>query len=521
MSDTYNIYDIFGSARSHMRPESENHVTEVPVYEGVVPVIFVPGVMGSNLINTETEQTWLVDGGWSLKGWLVRGARARKTILNPEQTTVYPGGGIPDGISRIWYTSGGGIIDNETMLRERGWGEVAKMYYGEFLVWLERNLNDHSILQRWRVRDRIKQQLQQAGQSSVGDVGALAEKCGEALQRFHFPVHACGYNWLRSNKESAERDLGKRVDEIMMGYQNAGHRCDRVILVTHSMGGLVSRYYSEVHGASSKIAGIVHGVMPTAGAAVFYRRMKCGTEGGGATATVLGATAREMTAVLSGAPGPLQLVPSPEYGSGWLKIFREGQQQVSLPTGSDPYSEIYLVRDQWWSMLETELADPDISRITDSAEKNYSMQEEWNSYAKIILQKVGKFHAQMIGQYHDSTYMFYSASEEFASYGNVTWTGSPFINSPMNMLGRTGWYGTERVAKDLDSSGRPRFTLYTISDYDEPGDATVPERSGRVGVDQAQRSMMIPTEHGAAYQEEEALWFTLGSILEVASGINS
>lgn len=521
MSDTYNIYEIFGSASSHARPSSENHVTEVPVYEGVVPVIFVPGVMGSNLINTATRKTWRLDGVGSASGWLFTGAGRRKEILDPEQTEVDPGGEIEDGLSRIWRTRDGKIIENETLMRARGWGEVARMSYGEFLVWLERNLNDPSILQRWNVRDRLKQQLQQDGQLSKGEIDALAEQCGEALQRFHYPVHACGYNWLRGNEKSAERELGRRIDEIMMGYQSAGYQCDRVILVTHSMGGLVARYYSEVRSGSSKIEGIVHGVMPTLGASVFYRRMKCGTDGGWPVTDIIGATARETTAVLAGAPGPLQLVPTPDYGQNWFKIIKDGKEKLSLPTGNDPYSEIYLARDQWWSMLETELANPAVDRMPDGAEKELSMQREWEAFAKIISIDVATFHQKMAHQFHDATYMFYSGSDQFLSYGNVSWTGAPFHFSPATAMEGSGPYGTQRRVRETDTRGQSQLYQYTISEYDEPGDGTVPVRSGQSGIDHAQRSLVVSVGHEPAYNDEDARWFTLGSILEIASQIQS
>ncbi|MCK0745600.1 esterase/lipase family protein, partial [Chromohalobacter nigrandesensis] len=72
-----------------------------------------------------------------------------------------------------------------------------------------------------------------------------AERNVHTLGRFNFPVHACGYNWLQSNTDSAAT-LAKRVDEIIAGYRRARMTCDQAILVTHSMGGLVARYCSEV-----------------------------------------------------------------------------------------------------------------------------------------------------------------------------------------------------------------------------------------------------------------------------------
>ena len=101
--------------------------------------------------------------------------------------------------------------------------------------------------------------------------------------------------------------------------------------------------------------------MPAIGAAAVYRRFKAGTETSptswlhqldkaatAVTASVLGNDAAEMTAVLSTAPGALQLLPNPEYGNGWLKI-QDGSKIHSLPENGDPYGEIYTMRGKWRS----------------------------------------------------------------------------------------------------------------------------------------------------------------------------
>jgi hypothetical protein len=297
------------------------------VPDRVIPVIFVPGVMGTNLETKGAagpQPIWLLDSTGSAMPWMAKNPKERKQILDPDRTQVHSGGKIPSGMAQT-----------EDELRRRGWGEVAYMSYGEWLVWLENALNDAH-----------------AG-TDHGRKGLRASLCHlvtpglEALQhdevalsyRYQFPVHAVGYNWLQSNAASADR-LASRIDEITAYYRKQfNYRCDRVILVTHSMGGLVARYYSEVMGLRDKVLGIVHGVMPATGAAATYKRMKTGTEG--LAGLALGPTAAAMTAVVGNAPGPLQLLPSRDYGMGWLRI-RDGQQLVALPA-SDPYSEIYAV----------------------------------------------------------------------------------------------------------------------------------------------------------------------------------
>ncbi len=114
-----------------------------------------------------------------------------------------------------------------------------------------------------------------------------------------------------------QKRLGEEVDRIIDKYQTQGMKCSKVILVTHSMGGLVARYYSECLEGRDKIYGIVHGVMPSVGAAATYTRMKRGTENtesglagavGYLTSHILGRNAAEMVAIGSQSSGALELL---------------------------------------------------------------------------------------------------------------------------------------------------------------------------------------------------------------------
>ena len=51
-----------------------------------------------------------------------------------------------------------------------------------------------------------------------------------------------------------------------------------MIVLTHSMGGLVGRAYAKEQGGSS-LSGIYHNVMPATGAPAFYKRLKAGLVG--------------------------------------------------------------------------------------------------------------------------------------------------------------------------------------------------------------------------------------------------
>ncbi|MEQ4623313.1 hypothetical protein ABN056_19095, partial [Providencia vermicola] len=182
-----------------------------------------------------------------------------------------------------------------------------------------------------------------------------------------------------------------------------GH--EKVILVTHSMGGLVSRYASELLDTpyKDKILGVVHGVMPDLGSPTAYKMMKIG-EYSMPMGLVLGMSATRLMSVLAQSPAPLQLLPSPKYNHGqpWLRIEKgspDGVTDLLLPQKGDPFEEIYLQDDVWWRMYEPDILDGK-SELIDSNLKKYK---------KIIRDTVKPFIQDMNGQYHINTYQFYGA----------------------------------------------------------------------------------------------------------------
>ena len=95
------------------------------------------------------------------------------------------------------------------------------------------------------------------------------------LGDYYYPVWACGYNWLDSNEVAADR-LIKRINEVMDWYKKGKYwiPMGKVIVVTHSMGGLVARRAAQK--AGDNILGVVHSVLPVGGAPVVYRRFRGG-----------------------------------------------------------------------------------------------------------------------------------------------------------------------------------------------------------------------------------------------------
>jgi pimeloyl-ACP methyl ester carboxylesterase len=396
-----------------------------------LPIVFVPGIMGSNLITDRGQVAWLLN---SIRGqpvglawkWASNGAGPRQRILHPARTQVFSGGNVPK--EKV------GTCNGQQEFLARGWGEVGETSYHAFLLWLEQKFNgEGSNPAQWedffysstsaaadtgRTGPEPKlspgMAMQMKGMPAIAEDRHMTEPItsDELLKRarFRFPVYACGYNWLASNSDAANR-LKARIDTIIAANNRGAFKCEQVILVTHSMGGLVARACAQLPGMEEKIAGIVHGVMPAIGAAVAYRRCKVGMQDEDFVAgLVIGSDGREVTAVFAQAPGALQLLPTQEYRSKWLRIKDPTGNDLQLLPVSDPYAEIYLRKDRWWGLVREEWLKPE-----------GGIPIEWSEFVyNIGLAK--DFHRKLAGKYHPNTFVFYGAGDgKQASFEAVRW----------------------------------------------------------------------------------------------------
>lgn len=518
-------YDERGNPiwRTVMSPPDNSFGKCYMVPDRVIPVIFVPGVMGSNLIERGADPKdaikWRLDSRASVGVWAFNGPKKRKRYLRPEVMEVDRDGAVSDDA----------MLPAEE-LRRRGWGEIAALSYQDILMWLEKHLNDFD-----NCRDSHRLLVADLDLKAMkGEQCPTRDEIGLTF-RYRFPVYACGYNWLASNADSAQR-LSDRIDEVIRRYRAEKKKVEKVIIITHSMGGLVARCCSEVLGRSKDIMGIVHGVMPAIGAAAVYRRFKSGTEGDFGTSATLGGNAAAMTAVLSTAPGPMQLLPSAEYGNGWLKI-KDAGNIYALPQHGDPYSEIYTVRGKWWSMCEDQLINP-LNEERDTRNRFRQQEQDWNRFCELIDFEVKKFHIKILQKYHPNTHAFFGSSDKHRAYGTVTWQGdgggwlrgergADVLNA--RTLDSEQIHTDRTVAAPLEGTGwlKGEHQTYTISEPDEAGDGTVPHRSG-IAPQHACRSLLcVPVEHEPAFKPSEnsrnmrAAHFTLRAIVHIAQDVKN
>ena len=489
----------------------------------VIPVIFIPGVMGTNLKKGKRQGSEAVWRGDNLVNvlfqWSGRSGKTRSELLNPKTTFVDNRGDI-DNTVHTPFSDDGCLFPSR---RERGWGEALAFSYSQFL-----SVFQGALVDDWQC-DVVG--LKQSRGYSFEARGILNGLVGERLnteeaenesvltsdelthfKHFLYPVHVFGYNWLQDNAISAA-NLTRYIDEILNLYRykhGYGLATEKVILVTHSMGGLVARYAmnpaeGSFNGCQDKVLGVIHGVIPDLGSPAAYRRMKTGAGQEGIAGNVLGVNAKELMPLLARAPGPLQLLPYPKYKSPWLMI--DGDGNYPKVDNSDPFTDIYLRNDVWWKLYQSDIIHSD----------NFIIDKNWKSYTKLVDINVRNFMVhQAQGLYHPNTYVFYGEtvdSDASLKWHKTTLSGvfslSGLDNLPQNhyrfMYGNT-------------------VNEYKLQSSNSQGDGTVPVES-LLSIQYAAKSVLATNvDHQSAYRVENifttdlltpAVKFTLRSIIKI------
>jgi hypothetical protein len=111
-----------------------------------IPIVFVPGIMGSNLCDLQNRPVWLLNSlrnvpvglAWD---WATKKAGVRQVVLHPKRTRVFSGGGVPEIATKDGNTQQDYI--------KRGWGEVSEASYHKFLLWLDNKMNGERNPAAW------------------------------------------------------------------------------------------------------------------------------------------------------------------------------------------------------------------------------------------------------------------------------------------------------------------------------------------------------------------------------------
>lgn len=207
-----------------------NVVIPVSLTTVTVPVIVLPGVMGTRL-SFPTSRMRLLGRNVAMPDW------------DPNSNLEMAKWAMPTGdekIAALGFTTRADIMRATGDVK--GWSAIVDRHYRVLLEALER------------------------------DLAAGASPCAETpgFNPTHSPIYAFGYDWRQSCASHASR-LNAFIDSVL-----EHERARQVILVTHSMGGLVARGALPL--IQSKVMGIVHCVQPSVGAVTAVRRCITGYE---------------------------------------------------------------------------------------------------------------------------------------------------------------------------------------------------------------------------------------------------
>jgi hypothetical protein len=557
----------------YMTETSDTVRHDVTVPPGkVIPVIFLPGVMGSNLrmskarqdeLKREDNRAWRPDDLMSASGkaavlsgtgigWLKDATPTqRQLIFDPNETEVEyyhytenkgrfdPEGketiaadarhqNVPDSLepipplmgSRISLTTAPRISQTKRespaqIARWRGWSEVLFTgAYGELLktseAFLNNMMNDGKVHPFWQANPinpitgkpmlavehrKITQLLMQDPKVFGASSGnAITEDDIKKIAKCWYPVHAMGYNFVQSNSKSAVI-IAERIRGLVRGYQQRGFKCNEVIIVTHSMGGLVGRailhpdYGNMLNDKDVKVLGMYHNVMPTMGAASAYKRMRFGFQEkkgilhplAKIEASILAVDGEHATAILANTPAPLEMMPGRAYGQNWLKVMdSSGKILCSWPDGSTSALEsIYLQSSKvWWRLINPDWVNP--GNVTEKKGGGLA-----NTYLR--LKNASKFLHSIENTFHPTNcYASFCASSEHKSYGDVIFKIEDITSSAnsthKNPLPPPGsWKLLTDNAKDtLTVQADDRVLTLRLQAAADAGDETVPsQRSAR------------------------------------------
>lgn len=510
----------------------------------VVPVIVVPGIMGSNLraatspskqanvVLNPGAEAWRapngrIEGITAARLWKERNPRTRQLILDATTLEVDQRGDVDLPLEARQY----GMTEAE--VRARWWGEVHWGSYGMLLYGLHVGLNhtfEMDPLDNVRVlcanwKDVIACDPAQWG---VRSIDKLTEAELEKHAAYHYPVYACGYNWLDSCGNSAQL-LRRRIERIMTFWTDHKRACDKVILVTHSMGGLVARACAKQ--IPDKILGVIHGAMPALGAPVCYRRIACGTETSspgngqmadlkaGCVADILGDRPQTTMPVMATSPGALQLLPNHLYPPSWLHVRvvsrvnnkDAARDIVRLPVGN-PY-DFYRDMNPWYRLVDPQLADP--------ANKYRGDLRQVERAIRTAIDSAETFHRTTLNDYyHPHTYAFYGADPAQMAFGTVCWTardpasGAVFTDKNVRAAALAGYAaaGGRRVSVE----GRPALD-FAPGQQDAAGDGTVSFQSGAAPLGKvAQLFDMRGFDHQGAFDHQAVLLLTQHLVAKLA-----
>ena len=264
----------------------------------IVPIMFLPGIMGSRLQNSETKETiWDPDKTSYMIGLSWKNVSDKQDLLGitnaPEAVPITEPAKNLFGKSKPYTTE----------QLDRNYAAIASGFYDRFLRALETKLNTE--------------------QSQI-----------------IYPVYVCAYDWRKDINAIAATEVKDIYNKIKEEQET-----DEMIIITHSMGGLVAREFLRQNPqAAQKIKAVIHGVQPVQGAVQFYAYFKCGARHfspwwdipGTILGNILGASKKDFAALCSDIPEAIELAPvSNGDKQQWLSWDAQLEQEYGMQVQKD------------------------------------------------------------------------------------------------------------------------------------------------------------------------------------------
>ena len=490
----------------------------------IVPVILLPGIMGSRLKNSLNQTVWDPDSKslmLGLYGTFSGGVvgpdlfRIRESHNVRLAASVRKAVLIGDKFDKTYLSP----IENKTVKD----GPISIEGYDDDIN--DRNWSSVSL-------DTYGQIMRQIESAFPGELNRLVKRANPKFNLVKMPVYACGYNWSQSNHDSG-KTVAKRIKEWVKkarDWADANNaQCPGAIVVTHSMGGFVARSAALSHGAAGDILTVISTVMPTDGAPATYKRFHFGFENpawdaiGKAGYVVMGRQGEIVTAILGHMPGAQELLPNKQYrdNSGetrWLTIRNpdrnlignliSGPQSYAALPKSNPYTEIYRREDRMWRAANPEWLFPEglssggnfLKPFTEFAKHNKTA-EAWHD------------HIIKAGNFHELTYMCHSGDPSLKTYDHISWRPDKVLGSYGRSIdeddvtlesGETPDYHRETVfwgdESDKHVEGPYLAPDWKIDPAAGAGDTTVPVSASSYFVSSDRR-----TVHNPGYEHEPAI----------------
>ncbi|TDR30682.1 esterase/lipase family protein [Hydromonas duriensis] len=367
--------------------------------------------------------------------------------------------------------------------------------------------------------------------------GPVTEDELKKLEDVFMPVHSLGYNWLQSNAKSG-MDVAKRIEKLIAHYNEHTHmKCEHVIILSHSMGGYVTRaaLHPAMGNLQDKVLGVYHNVMPTVGAAMTYRRMRTGTGSKGISGyglnKVLGPTGEDVTAIMINAPAAIEMLPNIEYGmryaesvggtEGWVKVRLAGKVIGSFPESpaTNPFDSIYSeTEDKWWRLINPKWVNPAEQKGT-LVNGQYGLLGAQEAFYRIM--KAQDVLNQLWTVTPKNSFASYgaNATSKLLAYGSVTWDVVGGVLPVGVSPNPRDW----RLVADAESGDEitvehngQRFKL-KIAALEDIGEEMVPSFSAAAVKTTRGKWVQQHYDHGCSYDFSNTLGAALYSLVKIAN----